>query len=251
MWVTVGYYEEKKVILFHYHPSRSGEVARKLTDGYRGYIQTDGYAAYTAVGEREGIHHVGCWAHARRKFFDAKADIQIPGLAERALALIAKLFAVDNKCLESKKDLADSEFIERRRKQSKPVLDELKTLVDSNISKVPEGFNLWKAFVYVSGQWPKLIRYLEQSFLRPDNNAAENAIRPFVIGRKNWLFANTPLGAHASAAIYSLVETARANNLEPYVYLKFLFTMIPVTSYEQLPTLLPNRIDPLVLNETV
>jgi len=251
MWVTVGYHKETKVVLFHYHPSRSGEVAKTLTDGYRGYIQTDGYAAYTAVGEREGIIHIGCWAHARRKFFEAKADILIPGLSDRALALIAKIFAIDNKCLEAKKDLVDSEFIERRRKQTKPVLDELKTLVDSNIATVPEQSNLGKALAYLSCQWPKLIRYLEQPFLRPDNNQAENAIRPFVIGRKNWLFSNTPLGAHASAAIYSLVETARANKLEPYSYLKYLFTLIPKTPHEQLSMLLPNRIDPLVLDRTV
>jgi transposase len=249
MWVTVGRHEGKKIVLFHYHPSRSGAVAEELTKGYRGYIQTDGYAAYSAVGEREGIVHVGCWAHARRKFFEALGEQRHPGLARRAIVMIGKLFAIDKKLLALLENgkISEIEFVDKRRHRSLPVLTEFKGWLDAHIAEVTPKSDLGKALHYASSQWPKLLRYLDHAFLRPDNNTVENAIRPFVIGRNNWLFANTPLGAHASAALYSLVETAKANGLDPNAYLKYLFTMLPVTPKEKLLALLPHRIDPALL----
>jgi transposase len=243
MWVTVGYYEGKKVILFHYHPTRSGEVAKRLTEGYQGYIQTDGYAAYNAVGKQKGITHVGCWAHVRRKFFDAKGNSESPGLAKQALSMIGKLFTIDKKLLSLEGKISAAEFVRTRRFRSLPVLKKFKTWVDMHIDEVAPSLDLGRAMAYVRSQWPQLTRYLEQAYIRPDNNAVENAIRPFVIGRKNWLFANTPLGAHASAALYSLIETAKANSLDPYSYLKFLFERIPAATRGDLPALLPHRVD--------
>jgi len=249
MWVTVGYHEGKKIILYHYHPSRSGAVAEALTEGYHGYIQTDGYAAYNAVGEQDGITHVGCWAHARRKFFEAQGDKRYPGLARRALLHISKLFAADKKLLQLllKGSISTADFMQQRRRKSLPVLNELKRWVDAHSGEVAPSSHLGKALTYVASQWTRLLRYLEHPALRPDNNIVENAIRPFVIGRKNWLFANTPLGAHASATLYSLIESAKANGLEPYAYLKCLFTHLPATSSDKVESLLPYRIEPMLL----
>jgi transposase len=249
MWVTVGYRQGKKIVLFHYHQSRSKAVAEELTKGYRGYIQTDGYAAYSAVGEREGIVHVGCWGHARRKFFEALQGKHQPSLAQRALILIGKLFAIDKKyraLWESGKLTAD-EFVAKRRAKSLPVLAQIKTWVDAHIALVTPSSHLGDAMKYVTNQWKKLLRYLDHPYLHPDNNIVENAIRPFVIGRKNWLFADTPLGAYASATLYSFIESAKANGLDPYAYLKYLFTILPITHKEKLIDLLPHRIDPALL----
>ncbi len=249
MWVTVGYHQGKKIVLFHYHQSRSKPVAEHLTERYRGFIQTDGYAAYNAVGKREGITHVGCWGHARRDFFEAQKGKRQPSLARRALILIGKLFAIDKKyrALWESGKLSADEFVAKRRKQSLPVLAQIKAFVEAHIAEATPSSHLGQAMGYVTNQWEKLIRYLDHPFLHPDNNIVENAIRPFVVGRKNWLFADTPLGAHASAALYSLIETAKANGLDPYAYLKYLFTMLPVTPKEKLIDLLPHRLDPSLL----
>jgi transposase len=249
MWVTVGYHHGKKIVLFHYHQSRSKAVAEELTKEYRGYIQTDGYAAYNAVGERDGITHTGCWGHARRKFFESLQGPQHTGLARRPLLLIGKLFAIDKKyrALWESGSLSAVEFVAKRRTKSLPVLAQIKTWVDAHIAAVTPSSHLGEAMKYVTNQWEKLIRYLDHPFLHPDNNIVENAIRPFVIGRKNWLFADTPLGAHASATIYTLIESAKANGLDPYAYLKYLFTMLPVTPEEKLIELLPHRINPALL----
>jgi len=249
MWVTVGYHQKKKIVLFHYHQSRSKTVAEELTKDYQGYIQTDGYAAYNAVGERDGIAHAGCWGHARRKFFESLPGPQHTGLARRPMLLIGKLFAIDKKyrTLWESGKLSAEEFVAKRRTNSLPVLDQIRAWVDAHIASVTPSSHLGEAMKYVTNQWEKLIRYLDHPLLRPDNNIAENAIRPFVIGRKNWLFADTPLGAHASASLYSLIESAKANGLDPYAYLKYLFTMLPVTPKEKLIDLLPHRINPALL----
>ena len=166
---------------------------------------------------------------------------------------MGKLFAIDKKyrVLWEAGKLSVDEFVAKRRKQSLPVLAQIKAWVAAHIAEVTPSSHLGQAMGYVTNQWEKLIRYLDHPFLHPDNNIVENAIRPFVIGRKNWLFADTPLGAHASATLYSLIETAKANGLEPFAYLKYLFTMLPVTPQEKLIDLLPHRLDPQILQQFI
>jgi len=246
MWVMIGRPGGKKVILFHYHPNRSGEVAKKLLDGYRGYLQSDGYSVYHAVGDTDGIISVGCWAHARRKFFDAKGLPEQVSKADEALAMIAKLFHIDSALRE--KNLTENDFVRIRREQSQPVLDQLFCWLHETEPRVPPSLNLHKAIRYTQNEWERLIRYLDHAYLTPDNNIAENAIRPFVVGRKNWLFANNPRGAHASACLYSLIESAIANGLDPFDYLAWLFTELPKTPKEKLRDLLPHVVDPAKVN---
>ena len=246
MWVAIGRPGGKKVILFHYHQKRSGEVARELLKDYSGYLQSDAYSAYHAIGDMDKIIFVGCWSHVRRKFIDAKGIKEYVSHADEALALIAKLFHIDSTL--RKQDMDENDFVRMRKEQSQPILDELFIWLSEKVSKVPESFNLFKAIRYTLNEWPRLIRYLDHAYLTPDNNIAENAIRPFVIGRKNWLFANSPRGAYASACHYSLIETAKANGLDPFDYLTWLYIELPKTTKEKLRDLLPHVVDPAKVN---
>jgi transposase len=246
MWVMIGRPEGKKVVLFHYHQKRSGEVARKLLEGYSGYLQSDGYSAYNVLKDTDRIIPVGCWAHVRRKFIESKGLEDHVCHADEALSMISKLFHIDSTLRE--KNLCENDFVRIRQEQTQPILDEFYCWIHDMVAKVPPSFNLAKAIRYTINEWHKLIRYLDHAFLTPDNNIAENAIRPFVVGRKNWLFANTPRGAHASATLYSLVESAKANGLDPFDYLAWLFTMLPKTPKDRLRELLPHVVDPAKVN---
>ena len=217
------------MILYHYAASRSAAVAERLLGDYRGPVQTDGYEVYDRVCAREGIEHVGCWAHARRMFADAKKVSAKAGSADEALGLIARLYAA-----EAQRTLAkdDAQFVLQRRASVEPILQKLHAWLQRRNDQVPPGTALGKAIAYALTQWPKLIRYLDHAALTPDTNACEQAIRPFVVGRKNWLFCGSPRGAQASATLYSLVETAKANGQEPYWYLRKLFEGLPTASTE-------------------
>lgn len=246
MWVMIGRPEGKKVILFHYHQKRSGEVARVLLEGYSGYLQSDGYSAYHVADDIDGIIPVGCWAHVRRKFIESKGLKEYVSHADKALAMISKIFHIDSTLRDG--DMTENDFVRKRQEQTQPVLDELHCWLHEVIAEVPSSFNLSRAIRYTVKEWHKLIRYLDHAYLTPDNNIAENAIRPFVIGRKNWLFANTPQGAYASATLYSFVESAKANGLDPFDYLTWLFTELPKTPAEKLRELLPHVADPAKVN---
>ena len=230
MWVARGGAPQAPVILFHYAPGRGAEVAKKILGTYEGYLQTDGYEAYDRVCETaENVVHVGCWAHARRKFFEAQKSSKKAGSAEMALSMIGKLYRA-----ETERDMHKDpqQFATARRRLVDPILVEFRTWLERRASQVPPETLLGKAVGYALKQWPKLIRYLDHPVLTPDTNACENAIRPFVIGRKNWLFSGSPRGAAASATLYSLIETAKANGLEPYWYLRKLFEGLPTARSE-------------------
>jgi transposase len=248
MWVRVGGMPGQQIVLYDYYPSRSGQVAEELLRDYSGYLQTDDYAGYHAVGQEKAITHLGCWAHARRKFVEAqkiantgkahknKANKNQPGKADIALNYIGHLYGIERKG----KDLNPEERKRLRQQESLPLLNKLRTWLDKTQPKVLPKSTLGKALAYLNKNWDKLSVYTEDGRLKLDNNAAENAIRPFVIGRKNWLFSDTPKGAKASAALYSLIETAKANGLEPYAYLRRVFTELPqAETVEAIEALLP------------
>ncbi|MEE2026119.1 IS66 family transposase [Alkalimonas mucilaginosa] len=223
-----------KLVLFDYQDGRSGDHPKAYLANYSGYLQVDGYAGY----EQTDATLVGCWAHARRKFVEAqKAQAKgKTGKADWAINHIRKLYALES---ELKTQSADIKY-QQRQERAKPLLKQLWDWLEKSKETVPKESLLGKAITYSQNQWPKLERYLEDGRLAIDNNRAERAIKPFVIGRKAWLFANTTSGAKASAALYSLVETAKINGLEPYDYLCRLLTELPkVTDSEQLQKLLP------------
>lgn len=248
MWVIRGGPPGKPVLMYQYHPSRSGEVAKKFLTGYQGYVQTDGYAGYNFLDEQSGVVHVGCWAHARRMFMEviqAQGKNRKAGSADVALEYIRKLYAIekDGRARELKPD----ELLLERQEKSKPILFEFKAWLDKKELQTPPKGLLGKAVAYTLGQWDRLVRYIDSGLLTPDNNLAENAIRPFVVGRKNWLFSGNPKGAQASSILYSLIETAKANGLEPYHYLRHLFERLPFAyTLEDYKALMPQNIDPAI-----
>jgi len=233
MWVFRGGSPDKPVILFHYSETRSGEVPREILKGFHGYLQTDDFSAYEALeGE---MRRVGCFSHTRRNFVKvieargAQAKKKT-GSAEVALDYIGKLYKIEKFARD--RDLSPDEIYELRLEKAEPILKEFKAWMEERKRLTPPKGLLGKALHYALSNWPKLIRYLEDGHIPIDNNWVENAIRPFVVGRKNWLFAGHPNGAHAAATLYSLIETAKACGLEPYQYLRHIFAKIPCAQTE-------------------
>ena len=188
------------------------------------------------------IIHVGCWAHARRYFHEAVKISKNTLSAREGLKRINDIYRIDNQLKAM--NLADKEYIKLRKKEIDPEFKKFhEWLIKKQKSVLPES-KLGQAISYTLKEWPKLTRCIEQPFITLDNNKVENAIRPFVLGRKNWLFNNTQLGAHSSACIYSLIETAKANGLEPFSYLTHLLNKLPYAeSEDDLRNLIPGNID--------
>jgi transposase len=238
MWVQTGGLPDKPVVLFDYDPSRSGDVPVSLLQDYRGYLMTDGYEGYAKVARTDGIEHLICWAHVRRRFVEA-VRVQPKGKsgrADEAVRLIGKLYKIEREC----KDVTDAQRLLMRQQQSVPALNALHDWMTQTLPGVAPSSALGTALSYMKKYWSRLNRYTERGDLPIDNNPCENAIRPFVVGRKGWLFSDTQAGAHASATIYSLVQTAKANSVEPYSWLRRVLRDLPAAQTpEQIEALLP------------
>jgi transposase len=256
MWLyqSGGHESEHPIVLYDYQATRAGAHAARFLQGFSGHLQVDGYAGYHALASDECIL-VGCMAHARRKFDEAMKALPKEsrknkmGMAQTALRKFTRLYALEKQF----KDLTIEQRYLLRQEKSKPLLEDLKQWCDDNLTKTTKDSTIGKAIRYTINQWDKLSRYIDDGNIQIDNNAAERHIKPFVIGRKNWLFNQTPRGANASAILYSLVRTAVANNLEPFDYLKYLLTELPKLGrhYEKealdkfLPWNLTEKIKPL------
>lgn len=239
MWVLSSKQQcAQPAVLFHYSPSRSGEIPKQQLVDYQGALMVDGYEGYQPVCNQQSLTRLGCWAHAQRKFIEAQR--QQPkgktGKADQALAFIQKLYNIER----SVKDNPADERLSIRQTQAQTIIDKLKQWLDKTLIDTPPKTTLGKAVQYLNNQWPRLIRYVDDGEYPMDNNRAENSIRPFVIGRKNWLFSSSQKGATASANLYSLIETTKLNGLEPYDYLKRVFTELPnAETLEHIDALLP------------
>ena len=230
-------------VLYHYAPTRGVSVPMQILEGFEGALMVDGYEGYAPVCEQESITRLGCWAHARRYFVDVQKTYGKgqTGKADEVLAHIQALYRIEQEAREKPPD----ERLALRRERAGPILQCLRQWIDEHKDRVVPKTLLGKAVHYLDHQWPHLVRYLEDGRWPIDNNPAENAIRPFVIGRKNWLFSATPKGADASANLYSLIETAKANGLEPSVYLAIVFTELPqADTLEAIEALLPWNLNP-------
>jgi len=205
----------------------------------------DGYGGYNAVSAQQSVTRLGCWAHARRKFMDAKKvqPTKKTGKADKALAEIQKLYRIE----QQTKDFSPDERQRLRQEKAQPIIDKLRLWLEKSVPQVPPQSAIGKALMYLNNQWPHLIAYLGNGEYPIDNNRAENVIRPFVIGRKNWLFSKSQAGVRASANLYSLIETAKANGLNPYDYLKMIFTELPnATTVNDVEILLPWNVKAVV-----
>ena len=253
LWVRRGGPPGTPIILFDYDPTRRAAVPLRLLEGFTGILMTDAYAGYDAVARTNTLTHAGCWAHARRKFSEAlkaqtiKGRKPKAGKATRALGFIRKLYRVER--LANDQGLTPEQRLAFRHQQAQPIIDELQAWLLASLDQVNPTSAIGKAPAYLHNQWDPLTIYLTDGLIPIDNNPAENAIRPFVIGRKAWLFADTVAGAKASANLYSLIETAKANSLDPYRYLRHVFTHLPAAeTIDQFEALLPTRVDVAEIN---
>jgi hypothetical protein len=242
MWLIRGGPPDKPAVLFHYDASRGEDVPSRLLDGFEGVLQADGYAGYNKVCRENAITRIGCWDHARRKFVEAskaapsKKKGQKVSKADVAIGKIRKLYVIEERI----KDLDPETKATQRQQLSQPVLDGLKSWLQDNSRRVPKDSLTANAIQYTLNQWDLLVGYCQDGRLHISNALAENAIRPFAVGRRNWLFADTARGARASATCYSLIETAKANGLEPYAYLRYVLERIAAAdTVEKIEALLP------------
>jgi len=244
IWVQRGGPPDQPVVLYDYDPGRSAEVPKRLLGDFKGYLQADGYDGYNAVVAANGLTRLGCMAHARRKFTDAikaQGRNRKRGQAHRGLALIRKLYRIEKQARQLK--LKSQDRYGHRQKHALPVIIEMRTWLEDALPQVPPSSATGQALNYLHNEWDRLVRYLDDGRLEIDNNLAENAIRPFVVGRKNWLFSTSVKGVKASANLYSLIECAKINGLEPYAYLRHIFTELPKAgTVEAIEALLPGNL---------
>lgn len=216
---------QQPIVLYDYQPNRKAENAEKFLEGFSGWLHADGYQGYHKLPEN--IRVVGCWAHARRKFDEALTAVpkeqQSASKPAEALCYIAKLFQLEKDFAA----LTAEERYAKRLEQEKPVLEALLAWANALKPQTAPKSALGKALHYLLEQWPYLVRYLEDGRLELSNNRAERSIKPFVMGRKNFLFCNTPGGAQSSAVLYSLIETAKETGLDPYRYLLWVLERAP------------------------
>jgi transposase len=236
MWVRCVPTGKNKIVLFDYDLHRSAEVAKRLLSEFKGYLQVDGYASYNILENEIEIIRIGCNMHGRRYFEKALTVGAKAGqsLAEVAMRFYKRLYDHE----EEIRTLPPEERHKLRQETQVPIWDEFKLWVDSNHSKVPPKSKIGEAFKYFRSEYPYLTGYLKDGRLEMDNGFAERAIRKFAIGRNNWLFADTEAGAHASSMFYSLLCTAKVNDVNIYEAIKYLFNEIPkaksIEDYERL-----------------
>ena len=246
MWVHLSGDRERRAIIYDYQDNRKGENAEIFLKEFKGYHQTDAYSGYNGVHDREEITWVACWAHARRKYIEITKTIKVPGIAHKMVKYIGQLYKIEREALDQKLD--PGKIKELREENAKPILETIKKLLDEVKDATPPQSILGKAVGYTSNNWEGLNNYLLDGRLRIDNNDAERSIKPFAVGRKNWLFCATTKGAEASANIYSIIETCKANNINTYNYLKYLLNHIhDYSDPKELINLLPYNIDKKLL----
>lgn len=222
-------------VYFDYRKGRGAEGPQDMLENFSGYLQCDGYAVYDEYQKREDITLIGCFAHARRKFFDARfSDAK---RANEMLDLIGKLYKIERKAKDGVLDFKDRH--ELRHKEASPILKDIKDWLDEQYPKVLPKSGIGGAIAYSLNQWPRLINYLADGRIEIDNNLVENAIRPVALGRKNWLFAGSHAGARRAALIFSLVSTAKLHEVEPFAYLRDVLARINDHPHKQIEDLLP------------
>jgi transposase len=239
LWVYVRGGPGPPLTVFDFSRDRSKKRPLDFLDGYKGYVHADAYSGYDELFQRPGIIEVGCWVHARRKFDEAVSSR--PQEATEIMALIAQLYQREKDCRE----MSPEDRCQFRKDRSKPIIDGIfKRLEELNPAVLPSE-PLSKAINYALNQRDALYRYLEDGRLKPDNNTAENAIRPLALGRKNWLFAGSERGARATALFLGLIQSCKACEVNPWEYFNDMLRRIMSHSVNRLRELLPDQWQPL------
>jgi transposase len=233
-------YDELPMVIYDFADSRSGQHARDFLGDWAGKLVCDDYSGYKALFER-GVIEVGCMAHARRKFYDLYANHRSE-IAEEALRYFVALYEIEHLGRQQKLDAPGRRQL--RRQRSIPIADALRQWLTRQRGQVPDGSATAKAIQYSLGRWAALTLYLDNGDLPIDNNHVENRIRPVAIGRSNWLFAGSLRAGQRAANIMSLIQSAKLNGLDPYLYLKDVLERLPAQPASRLEELLPQRWQP-------
>lgn len=248
MWLFIGGPPSKRAFVYQYHPTRAHQIPIEFFADFNGYLHADCYQAYLTLGRRDGLVHVACIAHARRYFVDIVKSTKKKGLAHQVVELIDKLYKVERELKEQ--NVSPAITFMTRIKNAMPLLKQIKTLLDEAQLKVPAKSPLGAAIFYTLNHWEALSAYLYDGRLEIDNNRAERSIKPFVIGRKNWLFHGNDIGARAGSILFSLIETCKQNQVEVFSWLKYVLANIhQAHSMELLEQLLPYNIDKALLSD--
>lgn len=237
-----GHWEKyAKAAYFEFTETREAIHPTRFLEHYRGFLQADDYAGYHPSFRSGRIVHVGCWAHARRRFYDIAKTQKPPGLAAEALRFIGRLYEIEGRAKERPPD----ERLAMRQAETLPLLSEFRRWLEGHYPQLlPQG-PLGQAVSYVLSNWQALSRFTENGILAPDSNLVERAIRPIAAGRKAWLFTASARGGRAAAAAFSLIETCKLHGVEPFAYLKDVLGRINSQRLGRLHELLPFNWKPL------
>lgn len=250
MWVFASGRKEKAIFVYQFAMTRSGSVAEEFFSDYKDFLQTDGFTGYNRICEKNSITRVNCMGHARRKFIAIVKTTQKTGAAHYAVAIIAKLYCIED---EIKRKNLDFDGIKNYRQQhAKPILLKFKDWLTQKQKQAPPKSPLGQAIFYLLDHWNELVIYLEHGFLDIDNNFTEQRVKPFAIGRKNWLFMGNERGGEAAATFFSFIESAKANGMNTYAYFRYIMTELPLVepgNKKALLDMLPHRLDPAVLQK--
>jgi transposase len=236
-WYWVYHNPINQTVLFDYQPTRGAPGPKRILNGFKGYLQTDGYGVYKNIGTREGVTHLACWAHARREFERA-----LDNDAERAgtaLSYIQGLYAVERTAREQ--TLTPEQRKELRLEKSLPIINQLGKWIHAEAKKVLPKSQIGKAMAYSFTRWDALSGYLYDGHLEIDNNLVENLIRPVALGRKNYLFAGSHKAAQRAAMVYSLLAGCKMHQVNPHGWLRYVLQNIMSTKYNEIPNLYPQN----------
>lgn len=248
MWLFIGGPPSKRAFVYQYHSSRAHHIPADFFADFKGYLHADCYQAYVTLGALESIQHVACWAHARRYFVDVAKAAKKQGLAHQVITLIGKLYHLEAQLKEQK--ATANTILEARTQTATPIIHELKERLDQASLTVFPKSPMGTAVFYALNHWQALNNYLLDGRLELDNNRSERAIKPFVIGRKNWLFHGNDLGARAGSILFSLIETCKHHQVDVFSWLKYALTHVQhAHTLEQLGQLLPYNINTLLLDD--
>jgi len=248
LWVYRGIGPPAEVgVVVEYAPTRAGAIAEQFLESFTGNVQTDGYAGYNQLRKRQGIRAFGCLAHCRRKYTDILKASKRAVKAQTAVNFIAKLYAIEKQARVQ--HLSAEQRGQLRQEKAVPLLARFKQWLEKTSQQVPPKSPIGGAIAYTLKQWLYLTRYVEDGRVDIDTNHLENTIRPFAVGRRNWLFSGSVKGAIATATLYSLQQTAKAHHLEPYAYFKTILQRAPHCKTPQdFRQLLPQFIDKKLLD---